>query len=289
MYTKNCQWTKEDIDILQDNYLSMSNKQLGNLLGRTEKAVQVKMHKLGLKRPDKYYYDKDFFRVIDTEEKAYWLGFMYADGYVQNTKLNAEVAIELTARDTNHLRKFNKSLHGNIEPTIRFRITGNIIAKDGIASFRIYCKSMAKDLISHGCVPNKTFVIEMPELSKELLPHFVRGYFDGDGSMYKDISRNFIGFNFTSGSEKMMQGLQAYLYSQGIYAYFRKETPNKLNFSEVHEQYRLLITGMNNAFNFGQFLYNEATIFLDRKREKYFEALKEYNIIERSHNRPYRR
>lgn len=267
----------------------MDNKQLGDALGRTKKAINVKLHKLGLKRPDKYYYDKRFFQIIDTEDKAYWLGFMYADGYVCTTQTNAEVAIELTARDISHLRKFNKNLHGNIEPIIRFRTTGNIEAKDGIASFRIYCKNMAKDLISHGCVPNKTFVIEMPELSEELLPHFVRGYFDGDGSMYKDISRNSIGFNFTSGSEKMMRGLQEYLYSQGIYAYFRKEMPNKLNFSEVHEQYRLLITGMNNAFNFGQFLYNEATIFLDRKREKYFEALEEYNIIERSRNRPYRR
>lgn len=42
---------------------------------------------------------------------------------------------------------------------------------------------MKADLISHGCIPQKSLILKFPEISKELIPHFIRGYFDGDGSV----------------------------------------------------------------------------------------------------------
>lgn len=286
----NNQWTDEEIKYLQDNYLTKSNKEMGEFLGRTQKAVQVKLSKLGLLRPDKYDYNRNFFEKIDTEEKAYWLGFLYADGYVSlnpETR-NAEVGIEIASKDVQHLRKFNKSLHGNIEVHERHR-TGIITPTDSIVSFRLYCKKMVLDLIKLGCVQNKTFVIRFPNIPQELKWAFVRGYFDGDGSIYRDIGRKFIGFNFTCGSKEFLEDLREFLFEQEIYAYLSVEERNDDRFKEIRPSYKLLITGMNNAFCFGQKLYKDANVFLDRKKDKYDLAVKEYNIKQRSINRPYRR
>lgn len=286
------EWTKEEIDFLKNNYLKMTNKEIGEKINRTTHAVQIKLSKLGWKRPEQYYYDKDFFKEINTEEKAYWLGFLYADGYVCLNKKNgnSEVGIELSAIDIDHLRKFNKSIHGNVEPIIRKERKTNMDSKNGIASFRLYCTSMVKDLINQGCVQNKTFLISFPKFSsKEIMWTFIRGFFDGDGCIYKDKNRNFIGFNFTSGSKKFLEGLQKFLYEEKIYAYLSEENRKDNKFKHSHTTYKLTITGMNNAYIFGQKLYKNASIYLDRKKNKYETALEEYDIVNRTKNRPYRR
>ena len=69
---------------------------------------------------NKYYYNKDFFNKIDTEEKAYWLGFLYADGCIvtrSKCKKVTPMSLELvlSSIDINHLYKFLNSLESNIE------------------------------------------------------------------------------------------------------------------------------------------------------------------------------
>lgn len=63
-------------------------------------------------RTKRYVYNKYFFEVIDTEEKAYWLGFIYADGY-HNEKYHS-IKITLKTSDYEHLLKFNKAIDGNL-------------------------------------------------------------------------------------------------------------------------------------------------------------------------------
>ena len=61
-------------------------------------------------------FDEHSFDVIDTEEKAYWLGFLYADGNVSNTK--NEVGITLQSSDIKHLYKFKTFLKSSKIPTL---------------------------------------------------------------------------------------------------------------------------------------------------------------------------
>ena len=100
------QWNKEEIKFLKDNYKDMSYKEIAIKLNRTENAIKVKTNKLGLIK-SKYIYNKDYFKVIDSEEKAYWLGFIYADGYVCANDTGSELGIELQVGDIEHLKKFN--------------------------------------------------------------------------------------------------------------------------------------------------------------------------------------
>ena len=126
----------------------------------------------------KYKCNDNFFSIIDTEEKAYWLGFMYADGYIISDR--DAIGLSLSTEDINHLEKFLASLNANNKIS---RYTNNINRE--YARVIIYSNKLKNDLISNGCLENKTFKLDFPNIDENLVRHFIRGYFDGDGSLSK--------------------------------------------------------------------------------------------------------
>lgn len=114
---------------------------------------------------------KSIFHIIDSEEKAYWLGFLYADGYV--SKYN-QIEVSLQPNDVEHLKKLKKFVNTNtpiIQEKTRCRL--------------LFCsKEMTADLADKGCINNKSLVLTFPnqqQVPDEYLRHFIRGYVDGDG------------------------------------------------------------------------------------------------------------
>jgi DNA-binding transcriptional regulator WhiA len=262
-------WTQEEIDFIKTNHKEMTCKQIANVLGRTECAVQLKLGRLSLKKT-KYFYNKDFFNNIDTEEKAYWLGFMYADGYVTRSNSGASVGIELKKSDYKHLKKFNKSIGGNIDVTFRerkvsFKDNPDYNKKKEVAIIRIYSTEMFKDLVLNGCTENKTFTIKFPSnLREDLIRHFVRGFFDGDGSLhvYNHSQRKhlkYVGCNFTSASEEFLTSLRAILYEKNIFSYITQ-------FKKCHQ---LCVRRQSDVLLFLKYIYDDANIYLDRKYNLY--------------------
>src|ERR1035437_3893868 len=127
-----------------------------------------------------YKINEDYFEIIDTEEKAYLLGFMYADGNL--SKGGSGIKICLQEEDRDILEKFSIPIYGFA------KIYEEIKVKNGISrrylTSAVYCEKMHKDLTKLGCPPKKTFIIRMPHkdiVPEHLLRHFIRGYFDGDG------------------------------------------------------------------------------------------------------------
>lgn len=277
-------WSDEDYIFLKENYEKLSYKEIGDKIHKTKSAVQNKMRVLGLQKPDKYHYNKHFFDEIDTEEKAYWLGFFYADGYVCRTQSNAEVGIELKASDIQHLRKLNKSLQGNVCPTIRERERTGLFKPSKIASIRFYSVDLFAGLTKHGCVQNKTDKITLPILPEELTWHFLRGFLDGDGCIVLNKTRNALKFDYCSSSLLMLQQIRSFLYNHGIYSYIQESDFDRGTFKNTIPNYRLYISGLENAYLFGQKLFSNATIYLDRKFEKYNQIVKDYNIPYRIEN-----
>jgi transposase-like protein len=143
-----------------------------------------------------YNHNISVFEQIDTEEKAYWLGFIYADGYVTNSDRFA-LEISLKKSDKNHLAKFRSFLMSDAkisDKTIYLR------GKEYQASrIIIHSKKIVEDLISKGCVPRKSLILTFPTadiLPHTLVRHFIRGYFDGDGSIqviYKSANIEVLG------------------------------------------------------------------------------------------------
>lgn len=139
----------------------------------------------------KYDFNESFFEVIDTEEKAYWLGFLYADGCVME-RVNPEtqarkggvVSVGLSQVDLKHLEKLQTSLESNIPIRTKTSCIGH---KEFVScELNFHSVKMVDDLISKGCVPRKSLILSFPSediVPKELLFHFIRGYIDGDGSL----------------------------------------------------------------------------------------------------------
>ena len=273
--TNNSEWTDEEIEYLKNNYQTKTYKELSKeLKGRTKSAIDLKINRLGLSK-SKYTYNHDFFENIDTEEKAYWLGFLYADGCVNLQKNNSgEVSIKLYVGDNNHLKKFNKSLNGNIPVTYEEGICTFNDKTQYSCSIRCYSIKMATDLISHGCTPNKTFFITIPELDESLMSHFIRGFFDGDGCICTaSKQRKTLGINFCSASQQFLSELRSILYKNGINSYITDEKDKNT--------YRLYIKGMKNVDNMWNYMFDNATIYLDRKYTKKQKLYEEYEIAQR--------
>ncbi|HBA04247.1 MAG TPA: hypothetical protein DCW51_10045, partial [Clostridium sp.] len=274
--THNAEWSNEEIEYLKNNYQTKTYKELSkNLSGRTKSAIDLKINRLGLKKSP-YIYDHDFFEKINTEEKAYWLGFFYADGcvFINKETNSGECCIKLYSGDYKHLQKFNKSLNGNVPITYNDRICSFNNKIQHSCSIRCYSIKMANDLISHGCLVNKTFLIELPQIDKSLMNHFIRGFFDGDGCICTASNeRKTVSINFCSASEKFLIQIREYLYSYGINSYITDE--------KNRSTYRLYVKGLKNTDNMWNYMFDNATVFLDRKYEKKQSLYEKYQIAQR--------
>jgi len=139
------------------------------------------------KRAAKYNIDARYFRDINTEEKAYWLGFIFADGNLAPNKLT----IRLSKKDEDLLYSFVKAIRYD-GPVKQEKKTTNQKKDAETAVVQINCTEMVRDLSLYIPIGKKSDIIQVPNIDQRLLNHFIRGYFDGDGYVVK--KRKNIGF-----------------------------------------------------------------------------------------------
>lgn len=198
-------------------------------------------------------FNHNFFKKIKTETNAYWLGFLMADGHINDTskKGSLQLHIHLSIKDIDHLKKFHKTI--NSKNKITFGKTNDIISNH---SSDILCG----DLIKLGCTPRKSLTLIFPtEIPINLINHFIRGYFDGDGSVCLHKGRLFIDF---LGTKMFLDKLNKFLPLQKNVR-IKKENLFVINFSDI-----------NGCKKIYKFLYNKSTIYLERKKEIFEKWLK---------------
>ena len=196
----------EDIQnqIIEAYRNNMSLREIEKQFGATRATVSKFLEKQGIKTTKgnhyrKYFHDIAFFEDINTEEKAYWLGFMYADGYIVNNENRYGedcFGITLAEDSIDSIQKFKSSLKAT--NPIRYDDS-----KNGQRQAKLVCCSQktVNDLINQGVFKEKSLILKPPErVPEELIRHFIRGFFDGDGSLTKSHSNNYIsyGINFTT-------------------------------------------------------------------------------------------
>lgn len=136
---------------------------------------------------------------------AYWLGFLFADGCVHDSK--GQVAIELRCTDHDQVQKF-KTAMGSTYKLGLYKTSRGHFCK---AQHYIYSHQMVSDLIALGCVPRKSLVLDWPKnMPDKYAHHFVRGYFDGDGCIRYDKKCKSIVVHFT-GCHLIINCLQIYI------------------------------------------------------------------------------
>lgn len=118
--------------------------------------------------------NEDFFKVIDSKEKAYWLGWTISDGTILNQPEKSKYQLELTIKteDEEILHQFEKDL-GVINRVYTFQ--------KKYKKFSLGSKTIVNDLNNLGITQNKTFTVKVPNFPSEYNSSFIRGLFDGDG------------------------------------------------------------------------------------------------------------
>lgn len=168
-----------------ERYLSgESPAALGEEFGCDRNSVLRIVRRLGQARrregrPRTHTCDDSYFDRIDTQEKAYWLGFVAADGGV----VRNAVRVKLAARDKEHLYRLRAAL-GATNPVLDTVTTSRGRPFDQ-SYLTITSERLTSGLASHGVVPNKSATLAWPEqLSPDLVRQYLRGYVDGDGGFY---------------------------------------------------------------------------------------------------------
>lgn len=216
----------------------------------------------------KYSVNENYFDEIDNEEKAYWLGFLYADGCVRlKDNRSGELKLKLQKSDENHIELFNECLSSNYPIKNGFNkvLYGeNKISISEYSAVSIYNTKLVKDLIKHGCVNNKTFKIQLPLLDDSLMRHFIRGYFDGDGCVCKYYTKNKSKYDYkisVLGNEHFIKSLQNYLIVK-----LNSDSRNIHNYKKGNIR-SLSIFKNNECLKIKEYFYDESTIFLKRKKD----------------------
>jgi hypothetical protein len=192
----------------------------------------------------KYTLNENFFDNLN-EKSCYWLGFLYADGYVRQRK-SSELRLKLKEDDKPHIEKFIKDLDSN--SPIKYYSDG----KSNCCYVSINSNKLVSKLFELGCVQNKTQEIRLPSnMPNKLINHFIRGYFDGDGSIYKLKSRS-----------------NSYKISICSNNNFIDDIYNFFNFGSIvkYENYGLwIINKIDYIKYFRDFIYKDKETFLERK------------------------
>jgi intein-encoded DNA endonuclease-like protein len=126
----------------------------------------------------KYKINKEYFSKIDSEDKAYFLGFLYADGSMNEKRHSLNIIIQEDDKEV--LEKFIKCI-GEDRPICYLKNRLRRPNEKNHVQLSIANTYLYKQLIDLGCRPKKSFTLEFPNIPKEFERHFIRGYFDGDG------------------------------------------------------------------------------------------------------------
>lgn len=203
---------------------------------------------------NEYYFDK-----INNAEKAYFLGFLYSDGTINN--INGAISISLQMQDKYILERFSDLIGSNK----KVKHVYNKTYDKYYAKFSIYSVYMCNSLINLGVFKNKTNILQFPteeQVPKEFLSHFVRGVFDGDGCITIN-KKNQKTFSII-GLKSMMLDIQSLLISE-LNLTFTKFNSNENNFFGS-----IRYSGNRQINLIREWLYNESTIHLQRKFDKFY-------------------
>jgi len=205
----------------------------------------------GKRRKYKHSLNENFFS-IENEESMYWAGFIAADGNIHLSKTkNAQktLTIELSRLDEEHLDKFNIGTDMYFRPSR----TPNSL---GMCSKSISSDIICNDLLRYNITPKKSLTLEFPtNIKEENIIHFIRGYFDGDGC-FNIRTPTVCRYTFL-GTEQFLTKIKEYF---NINVNIHKKSESNI--------FYLNYNGVKTCKKIFDSLYDGATIFLNRKKDK---------------------
>ena len=233
----------------------------------------------------RYTFNEHYFDVIDDEHKAYWIGFIWADGYMairnRNDHISYEFKLSLADHDYQHIEKFNNDIGGSYE--IKHYECNGFAGKSKAMEARILITNQyfGKLLVNnYGVVPHRTDCSNLlSHIPEYLMKHFIRGLIDADGSFSHYVAKetNQYGTYIVQkcvvdigGQYELLKKIEQHLIKNHIVNNFDRKINKRHECDKKDGVYRnLKFCGKNQAMALLHYIYDDATIYLDRKYEKF--------------------
>ena len=213
----------------------------------------------------KYKLNENYFDNIDTPNKAYILGFLYADGC--NCIQKQTIHMALQEEDKQILEDIRKEIGSEKElDYIDYsnKHTGGYSYKNQWR-LNMFSKHMCESLKKIGMIPNKSLKVTFPDIDTNLYSHFIRGLFDGDGCLHNSNGKSTYHCSIT-GTYNLCNYLKEYFKTIGINSHVR-DASNHNGITAVFEVWR-----KDDAKKFLDFIYQDAEMYLERKYQRYLDC-----------------
>ena len=244
-------------EILKEYESGLAMTQIASTRNISHAYISKKFKDLGIKSREnrKYFFNEDFFETIDTEEKAYWLGFITADGCVYRRTMK----IAIISTDFHHLEKFITCIEGN--QVLKYGKNNEVILE---------CNSekMVADLLKLGIGERKSLTVKpCKQVPKQLLKHYWRGMIDGDGCVF--VKAPLISF---VGTFEIVDAFRSFCLQY---------CNSKANIRSHGNIFQLHLGGKHIFYDLVKLFYTDCEMYLDRKKEAacgFIETYKPTNI-----------
>jgi hypothetical protein len=278
-------FTKEQVDRMVELHNQKVNVlEIAKEFGLTAQPIKNQLILRGCVVGNRRYeITEGYFKTIDSEEKAYWLGFLAADGCIRR-RVNEigksrgdAVTLKLSVLDEKHLERFRDSICPN---AIISHHVSRTTTKKGTPSVSyncflgVYSNELVQDIMKLGVGPKKTFTIPKPTIDEKYYRDYIRGFFDGDGCCYVKKTKGSRGlytfdikFSLCCASKELRD--------------FFAEELGKINIqTKSYDNLNLnIVGGFLGAKKFFDYLYTDATIYLQRKYDKGMIFVNHFNNL----------
>lgn len=246
---------EEKIILMYESNLSASK--IAEKIGKSKNGVLYVLHKYNIDTANRKYDNRKnlvndhYFDKIDTQEKAYILGMLMADGNIMDNNI-----IQLSLEKTDYELLKHIALLINYTGEIRFK-------ENKYCILYFTSEQMCTSLKKYNIVPRKSLILQPPNISDKLYRHMVRGYFDGDGSIWFDKSVEQYGIQFVGTKEVLSDFKDKMNWKDNK---LRLASKTSINTYRLGYRGNILVSSMLDE------LYEGSTIYMERKYKKYIQC-----------------
>lgn len=268
------EFQEKDIQLMIDLYLNQ-NKSLrfiGNLFHCDKSTIKRRLEENNIqirKKTTKYSANYDIFETIDSVEKAYWLGFLAADGCNYQREYNASILINIHQQDIEQLEKFKNFCQTDAN-IISYTTSAGFSNNTPMCKIVLNSKKMSNDLADKGVIPRKSLILQPPNIEEKYFLPFILGYFDGDGSIYKTTQYNNYSISI-QGTRELLTWINKIL---------QINLPLEQRCQNERNEYYIRCGGTNKPYFILKQLYDSCDIHLERK----YQIFKDLETVVLSRN-----
>lgn len=255
-------WLKEKLE----EYGNIT--EIAKATGHDRHIISKYLKQYGIYEHPTYTVNSNFFQFIDTEEKAYWLGFLMADSTMLSYKSSVEkkysLSLKLSLVDKTQVENFKSAIGGNA-PVHEITAIRPGFKDTYQAIFKVNDQVFCKHLLRHGIVERRTGKKYLPEsVPLSFIPHFIRGYFDGDGSIRYQLQETKNGNNkyiralVFACSKPIQESILQIYKSIGV-------SKDAIKIKEMKDCNTVSVYRKDEIPKIVSYLYNNSSICLDRK------------------------